>query len=110
MIPEADATSSSSVNLLPGIEALMVLLGARGRETFAQASPLWLEHGAEPFFQEVAELGENICHLAEQEQEVGGAILLTGLPRPGEGEGSQEGEQMVALHGKPDTLKVSPGS
>lgn len=94
MIPEADSTSSSSVNLLPGIEALMVLLEARGRQTFSQTSPTWLDHGAEPFFQEVSALAGGISHLADRDQEVDGAVLLTG-------------EQIVALQEKPDSLKVA---
>ncbi len=107
MIPEADGASSSTANFLPGIEALMVSLVARGRQAFTEASHAWLDNAAGPFFQKVAALADDVSHLADRNQEVEGAVLLTGLPRLGEGEGSEQGEQIVALHAKPDTLKVA---
>lgn len=93
MTPEADDASSNSANFLPGIEALMVSLQARGRQAFAEASQDWLHDAAEPFFQKVDTVARAIAGLADRGQEVERKFLLTGLPPLEGAEGSVEIEQ-----------------
>jgi CHAD domain-containing protein/CYTH domain-containing protein len=93
MLLKADDASSSSANFLPGIETLMVVLEARGRQAFEEVSRDWLHDAAEPFFQQVEAVARAISELAIQDREVERKFLLTGLPPLEGAEGPVEIEQ-----------------
>ena len=65
LLPVADEVSSDSSNFLPGIEALMVTVEARGRQAFEEVARDWLHGAAEPFFQEVEGVATAITQLAQ---------------------------------------------
>ncbi len=91
--PEAAAPTSSGPSLVPGLEALMASLRARGHQAFDRVSPDWLRNRAEPFFGQVDGLAEAIAGLAHQGEEVERKFLLTGLPPLEGAEGPVEIEQ-----------------
>jgi CHAD domain-containing protein len=81
MLPAADGVSSGSSNFLPGMETLMNMVEARGRQAFEAVAREWLHDAAEPFFQQVEGVATAITQLA-QGQEVEDGDLTAVAPRP----------------------------
>jgi CYTH domain-containing protein len=79
--------------LVPGVDALLAALRARGLHAFESASPAWLGPGAEPFFPQVDALADAIAALDHHAEEVERKFLLTGLPPIKGAEGPVEIEQ-----------------
>ena len=80
MLPAADAVSSGSSNFLPGMETLMNMVEARGRQAFEAVAREWLHDAAEPFFQQVEGVATAITQLA-QGQELEDGDLAAVAPR-----------------------------
>jgi CHAD domain-containing protein/CYTH domain-containing protein len=93
MAPEADGASSGGANLLPGVEALMVSLEARGRHAFEETARGWLHGAGQPCFELIGSVADSIGKLGDRDQEVERKFLLTGLPPVEGAEGSVEIEQ-----------------
>jgi CHAD domain-containing protein len=81
LLPVADKISSDSSNYLPGMETLMDLLEARGRQAFEEVARDWLHGAAEPFFQEVEDVATAITQLAQGQESEDGDLTAV-APRP----------------------------
>jgi CHAD domain-containing protein/CYTH domain-containing protein len=92
-LPEAERAASIGAGFLPGLEALMASLRARGQQAFDQTARDWLGDAAEPFFRKVDALADDIAGLVDRDQEVERKFLLTGLPSLQGAEGQVEIEQ-----------------
>jgi CHAD domain-containing protein/CYTH domain-containing protein len=92
-LPEARDAASSGTDVLPGLEAVMASLEARGFQTFARTRPTWLGDRAEAFFREIDRMADAIAALAGQGEEIERKFLLTGLPSLDGAEGAVEIEQ-----------------
>jgi CHAD domain-containing protein/CYTH domain-containing protein len=92
-LPAARDAASGGTDVLPGLEAVMASLEARGFQTFARTRPTWLVDRAEAFFREIDRMADAIAALAGQGQEIERKFLLTGLPSLDGAEGSVEIEQ-----------------
>jgi CHAD domain-containing protein/CYTH domain-containing protein len=92
-LPEAERATSIGPGFVPGVEALMASLRARGQEAFDRTSREWLDDPGKSFFQKVDALAEDIAGLAGRDQEVERKFLLTGLPSLQDAEGPVEIEQ-----------------
>jgi CYTH domain-containing protein len=92
-LPAAREAASSGTDVLPGLEAVMASLEARGFQTFAETRPTWLADRGEAFFREIGRMADAIAALAGQGQEIERKFLLTGLPSLDGAEGPFEIEQ-----------------
>jgi CHAD domain-containing protein/CYTH domain-containing protein len=92
-LPEAKDAASSGTDVLPGLEAVMASLEARGFQTFAHTRSTWLLGRAEAFFREIDRMADAIAALVGQGQEIERKFLLTGLPSLDGAEGPVEIEQ-----------------
>jgi CHAD domain-containing protein len=81
LLPVADKVSSDSSNYLPGMETLMDMLEARGRQAFEEVARDWLHGAAEPFFQEVEDVATAISQLAQGQGSEDGDLTAV-APRP----------------------------
>jgi CHAD domain-containing protein/CYTH domain-containing protein len=79
-LPDAERAAAAGASLVPGIEALMASLQARGQQAFDQVAAGWLGDAAEPFFTTVDALADDIAGLVDRDREVERKFLLTGLP------------------------------
>jgi CHAD domain-containing protein/CYTH domain-containing protein len=77
-LPDAERAASVGASLVPGLEAVMASLQARGQQAYDQIAAGWLGDAAEPFFTGVDALAEEIADLVDREVER--KFLLTGLP------------------------------
>ena len=101
-LPDAERAASVGASLVPGLEALMASLQARGQHAYDQIAPGWLGGMADPFFSGVEALAEEIANLVDRDREVERKFLLTGLPTlPGAGspveieQGYLPGERLI---------------
>jgi CHAD domain-containing protein/CYTH domain-containing protein len=92
-LPDAERAVSVGASLVPGLEALMASLQARGQHAYDQISAGWLREAAAPFFTRVDALAEEIADLVDRDREVERKFLLTGLPTLPGGESPVEIEQ-----------------
>ena len=92
-LPEAERAASAGAGFIPGLEALLALLQARGQQAFDRTARDWLGDAAEPFFRKVDALADDIAGLVDRDREVERKFLLTGLPSLQGAEGSVEIEQ-----------------
>jgi len=92
-LPEARSAAPGGADALPGLQALMTSLHARGFQAFAGTSPTWLGDCAEPFFGRIATMADAIAGLLAHGQEIERKYLLTGLPPLDGAEGPLEIEQ-----------------
>jgi CHAD domain-containing protein/CYTH domain-containing protein len=92
-LPAARDAALSGTDVLPGFEAVMTSLEARGFQTYAAIRPIWLVDRAETFFREIDRMAEAIAVLPGQGQEIERKFLLTGLPSLERAEGPVEIEQ-----------------
>jgi CHAD domain-containing protein/CYTH domain-containing protein len=79
-LPDAERAAAAGASLVPGIEALMASLQARGQQAFDQVAAGWLGDAAEPFFTTADALADDIAGLVDRDREVERKFLLTGLP------------------------------
>jgi CHAD domain-containing protein/CYTH domain-containing protein len=92
-LPDAERAASIGPGLIPGLEALMASLQARGQQAFDEASREWLGDAAEPFFRKLDALADAIAALIDRDKEVERKFLLTGLPSLSGAEAPVEIEQ-----------------
>jgi CHAD domain-containing protein/CYTH domain-containing protein len=92
-LPDAERAASVGASLVPGLEALMASLQARGQHAYDQIAAGWLGEAAAPFFTRVDALAEEIADLVDRDREVERKFLLTGLPTLPGGESPVEIEQ-----------------
>jgi CHAD domain-containing protein/CYTH domain-containing protein len=93
-LPKAERAAAGGSPLVPGLEALMTSLRARGQQGYRQTADDWLVGDAsDEFFGLVATLADGIAALADRDQEVERKFLLTGLPPLKNGEPPVEIEQ-----------------
>jgi CHAD domain-containing protein/CYTH domain-containing protein len=78
-LPDAERAASGA-SLVPGLEALMASLEARGQQAYDQIAAGWLGEAAEPFFTGVDALAGEIANLVDRDREIERKFLLTGLP------------------------------
>ena len=79
-LPDAERAASIGISLVPGLEALMAALQARGQHAYDQIAPAWLGETADQFSSGVDALAEEIADLVDRDREVERKFLLTGLP------------------------------
>ena len=92
-LPDAEHAASVGASLVPGLEALMASLQARGQHAYDQIAPAWLGETADPFLSGVEALAQEIADLVDRDREVERKFLLTGLPTLPGAERSVEIEQ-----------------
>ena len=92
-LPDAERAASVGASLVPGLEALMASLLARGQHAYDQVAAGWLGEAAAPFFTGVDALAKEIAALVDRDREVERKFLLTGLPTLPGGESPVEIEQ-----------------
>jgi CHAD domain-containing protein/CYTH domain-containing protein len=79
-LPDARQAPPAGPGPVPGIEALLAALEARGSRAFEEAAKAWLGEAPVPFFLTVARLADAIAGLAERDREVERKFLLRALP------------------------------
>jgi CHAD domain-containing protein/CYTH domain-containing protein len=101
-LPDAERAASVGASLVPGLEALMASLQARGQQAYDRIAAGWLGAAGDPFFTGVDTLAEEITDLVDRDREVERKFLLTGLPTlPGAGspveieQGYLPGERLI---------------
>ncbi len=77
---ELSRATSAGGSSVPGLQALVGSLEARGQLAFRRAARDWLGAASEPFFRRVDAVADAIAALAHRDKEVERKFLLTGLP------------------------------
>ncbi|HKT59603.1 MAG TPA: CHAD domain-containing protein [Gemmatimonadales bacterium] len=80
-LPKAEREAAAGHPLVPGLEALMAALQARGQHAYDQTARDWLGDAADQFFGSVDAVADAIAALADRDLEIERKFLLTGLPR-----------------------------
>lgn len=80
VLPDGERAARGGASLVPGLEALMGSLQARGQQAYDQIAAGWLGAAADPFFAGVDALAGEIADLVDRDREVERKFLLTGLP------------------------------
>jgi CHAD domain-containing protein/CYTH domain-containing protein len=80
-LPKAARAVAGGTRLVPGLEALMAALQARGQQAYDQTARDWLGDAGDRFFGLVGTLADGVAALADRDQEVERKFVLTELPR-----------------------------
>ena len=70
VLPDAERAASVGASLVPGLEALMASLQARGQQAYDRIAAGWLGAAADSFFTGVDALAEEIADLVDRDREV----------------------------------------
>jgi CHAD domain-containing protein/CYTH domain-containing protein len=79
-LADARIAALAGLELLPGLEALLAALNARGQHAFEHTWSSWIGEAAAPFFQSVSALADELAELVHRDREIERKFLLRGLP------------------------------